>query len=72
MIDADELERRFNHHPADTDYRQVAHEYVRASCLQLAFRLDATVPDGREKDAALHDLEQVMFWANAGLARQDQ
>jgi len=28
------------------------------------------VPDGREMSLAITNLEQVMFWANAALARQ--
>jgi hypothetical protein len=28
------------------------------------------VPEGREKALALTNLEQVMFWANAAIARE--
>lgn len=30
------------------------------------------VPDGREKSMALTKLEEVMFWANAGIARGEK
>jgi hypothetical protein len=39
-------------------------------CLSLARFIDDTLPPGREKSLAITKLEEVMFWANAGLARQ--
>ncbi len=33
--------------------------------------VNEVVPDGREKYLAFTKLEEVMFWANAGLARDD-
>lgn len=42
---------------------------VRHECLRLAERLAKVVPAGREQATALTNLEQVMFWANAGIAR---
>lgn len=69
MIEPDDLQRRFNFHPADTEHKRDTHNLVRNSCLHLAFQLDELVPDGREKSLAITNLEQVMFWANAGIAR---
>lgn len=65
-----DLENRFRYHTPTTDARRQAHETVRNNCLQLATLLDGLLPDGREKSTAITNLEQVMFWANAGLARQ--
>lgn len=64
-----DLERRFAFHPADTDEKRNAHQSVRDECLRLANHVDATCPDGREKSLAITNLEQVMMWANAAIAR---
>ncbi len=64
------LRRRFLYHPPMTDQRRLEHELVRANCLFLAEFIDASLPEGREKSLALTKLEEVMFWANAALARQ--
>ncbi len=63
-----DLAHRFNFHPADEDTAPL-HQGVRQECLRLAEMLDALVPDGREKSLAFTNLEQVMMWANAGIAR---
>lgn len=67
-----ELEHRFQFHPATTEQRQREHNQVRGACLMLAQQLDAILPAGREKALALTNLEQVMFWGNAAVARQKQ
>ncbi|WP_081878217.1 Acb2/Tad1 domain-containing protein [Nocardia brasiliensis] len=64
-----DIDRRFAFHPADTVERQLAHTAVREQCKALAHQLDRDLPPGREKALALTNLEQVMFWANAGIAR---
>lgn len=70
MIDSADLENRFNYHQPLTDTRRQNHENVRGFCLALAERLNRMLPDGHERDEAIHKLEEVMFWANAALARQ--
>lgn len=69
-MSAAEIINRFTFHPAGTAERSQAHEDVRSLCMELALTLDSLVPDGAEKQAALFRLEEVMFWANAGIARQ--
>ncbi len=68
----DEIDNRFNHHPPTSDERANAHRQVRDLCAVLAEGLNVLVPEGREKSLAMTNLEQVMFWANAGVARQPQ
>lgn len=72
MIDPEDLQNRFQYHPANTTERQDAHEGIRNACLHLAFQLNVAMPDGREKSLAITNLEQVMFWANAGVARMSE
>ena len=42
---------------------------IRTSCTVLGGVIDARCPDGREKSLALTKLEEVMFWADAAIAR---
>lgn len=69
-MDINELTDRFTFHPATTAERREAHEDVRALCRDVALELNELVPDGREKSLAITHLEDVMMWANAGIARQ--
>lgn len=68
----EELANRFDFHPATTPQRQAAHQSVREDCHELAVALNDVLPEGREKSLAITNLEQVMFWANAALARQEE
>lgn len=44
--------------------------HVREQCRMLAHDLNDWLPEGREKALAITNLEQVMFWANAAIARE--
>lgn len=70
-VDPSDLDNRFAYHPASTQERRDAHERVRAAARELADAINGLVPDGREKATALTKTEEAMFWANAGVARQD-
>jgi hypothetical protein len=63
-----DLFNRFKYHPA-TDVTGPKHQEVRERCHSLALDLKALVPEGREQAHALAKLEEVMYWANAGIAR---
>lgn len=71
MIDPADIENRFAFHPASTAEKSGAHTSVRRACAELAAKLNASLPDGREKATAMTKLEEVMFWGNAALARMD-
>jgi hypothetical protein len=64
-----DLDNRFRYHAPTTEARREAHDFVRGATGNLAYELDARLPDGREKSVAITKLEEVMFWANAALAR---
>lgn len=66
-----DLENRFIFHPATNEDTRDRHERVRSICLATAEILTAIVPEGRELSLAITKLEETMFWANAGIARED-
>ncbi|MEV0267708.1 hypothetical protein AB0H43_02945 [Hamadaea sp. NPDC050747] len=66
----EDIESRFDFHPANTDAKRTAHESVRSACRALAEYLNFALPEGREKALAITKLEEAMFWGNAALARQ--
>lgn len=70
MIDPSDIEHRFAFHAATTQEKRDDHTSVRQACRRLADHLNNELPDGREKSLAITNLEQVMFWANAALARE--
>lgn len=71
QLSEDELKNRFSFHPANTEEKRNDHTSVRTHCLELALYLGEKVPEGREKALAITHLEEVMMWANAGIARSN-
>ncbi|WP_439651129.1 Acb2/Tad1 domain-containing protein [Nocardia panacis] len=65
-----DLDDRFNYHEPSNDFTLSAHVLTRAACRDLAEAITALVPEGREKALAITKVEEAMFWANAGIARQ--
>lgn len=63
-----ELAHRFTYHaPKDTQpERYVA---LREAGKELATLIAQCCPDGREQATAITKLEEAIFWANAGIAR---
>jgi hypothetical protein len=45
---------------------------IRSESLELAKTIDVLCPDSREKFLAMTKLEEVVMWANAGIARNDE
>lgn len=64
-----QIENNFKHHPPKDKEIILAHETVRNECRHLANTLDTLLPNSREKSLAMTKLEEVMFWANASIAR---
>lgn len=61
--------RRFQFFPADTEQRREDHAAVRSAVADAAVQFDEILPEGREKALAITKLEEAMFWANAAVAR---
>lgn len=68
MLEVD-IENRFTYHPPAGEQEAFAHNQIRGFCGELATHLNYALPEGREKSLAITKLEEVMFWANASLAR---
>lgn len=64
-----DIEHRFAFHAATTQEKRDEHTSVRQHCRRLADELNERLPEGREKALAVTKLEEVMFWANAAIAR---
>jgi hypothetical protein len=68
-VDPKDIEHRFAFHAATTQEKRDEHTSVRQQCRQLADALNEALPEGREKAVVVTKLEEVMFWANAAIAR---
>lgn len=68
-MSAADIEHRFDFHPATTAEKRGLHGTVREACKVLGLFLDEHLPEGREKALAITNLEYVMFWGNAAIAR---
>jgi hypothetical protein len=63
-----EIEKRFTYHRPTPDMTQTFVE-IRDKAKEFAFLITRECPVGRETSLALTKLEEVVMWANAGLAR---
>lgn len=68
----EDIANRFAFHPATTQEKRDEHTSIRQTCRRLADELNERLPEGREKSVAITKLEEVMFWANAAIARQGE
>lgn len=64
----DGMTKRFGYHRPDAATAE-RHEAFRSACRALAEALMSTIPPGREQSLVLTQIEQAMFWGNAGIAR---
>ena len=68
-VDAD-LEKRFTYH-APKDGQAAIYGELRTNAKNFAYKLKAVCPAGRELSLALTHLEEMVFWANAAIARAE-
>lgn len=66
----EKLENVFKHHPPKEGQAE-KYETIRKHAKVFAYLLDELCPDSEEKDQALINLQQVSFWANASIARNE-
>lgn len=55
--------------PPQTSKVAASMDFFRESVISLGESIEAGVPEGRERSLALTKLEEVCFWAIAGIAR---
>ena len=70
MITKQDLENRFTYH-APTGNQPAKYVELREAGLNLAERICELTPDSREQSLAITKLEEVIFWSNAAIARND-
>lgn len=64
------IDNNFKSH--DLNWGQILNcKQIREDAKELAKTIDLFVPECKEKELALTRLEEAMFWANAGIARQE-
>jgi hypothetical protein len=68
-MDSQDIDNRFRFHAASRQEKADEHTSARQACRRLADHLNELCPEGREKSLAITHLEEVMFWANAAIAR---
>ncbi len=64
-----DLVHRFSYHKPD-GLAVISHEEVRDAFCKVAITMEHILPEGREKSLAMTKIEEAMFWANAGIARE--
>jgi len=63
-----DIESRFAFHSLN-DAQGMKAQYIRDQTEKLAFAINEACPESREKSLSITHLEEVMFWANAAIAR---
>ena len=67
MITEQDIEKRFTY---VNDPNKLSHyACIRSAAKAFALDILTTVPQGREQLLAITKLEEVVMWANAGIAR---
>jgi len=69
-MDLKDLENRFTYHtPKEGQLEK--YQNIRCSARLFAELINEECPDSREKSLAITKLEEVAFWANASIARNE-
>ncbi len=64
----EQIEKCFTYHPPK-DGQPEKYVALRNRAKELAYLINELVPNSREKSCAMTKLEEAIFWANAGIAR---
>ena len=74
-MNEDKLRRMDSHvhnctyHPPTAEETKAHHEAIRQMAIKAGESIMSHTPLGREQSVALTKIEEAMFWANAGIAR---
>ena len=67
----EQIEKDFTYHrPTEEQIKQ--YELIRETAKQFAFLLKNTCPISRERSVAFTKLDELVMWANAAIARNDE
>lgn len=66
-----DISNRFTFHPARGDQAET-YAMIREWAKDLALDLNEVCPESRELSLAITHLEEVVFWANASIARSGE
>ena len=69
-MDSNDLQNRFTYHPPKEN-QPGRYQIIRDKAHLFAIYLDEYCPESREKSLAITHLEEVVFWANAAIARHE-
>ncbi len=64
----EQIENNFTYH-APKEGQPEKYVNLREKAKELAYLIDELVPNSREKSLVMTKLEETIFWANAGIAR---
>ena len=64
----EKLENAFTYHAPKPGQPEL-YTKLRGAAKELAYLITASTPASREQSVAITKLEEVMFWANAAVAR---
>jgi hypothetical protein len=67
-MDSKTINNNFMYH-VPKEGQSAKYQILRDKAKELAFMIQATVPEGREQSLAFTKLEEAVMWANAGIAR---
>ena len=67
-MDNKTIENNYIYH-APKEGQPEIYQSLRDKARELAILIQSTVPESREKSLAFTKLEEAVFWANAGIAR---
>ncbi len=68
-MDPIEIQERFEYHLPQSAFVADRHIALRAEALKFAHLINISVPKSRELSLAITKLEEALFWADAGIAR---
>lgn len=63
-----QIENNFSYHPPKEGQPE-KYQSIRDKAKEFAYVINDLVPNSTEKSIAMTNLEQAVFWANAGIAR---
>jgi len=64
-----QINNRFTYH-SPKPWQPSIYQDIRAKAKELAFLIRDECPAGREMSLSLTKIEEAVFWANAGIARE--